>query len=149
MAGNGAQTFSGTAAATERADTIAASGQVVHSGAIAVTEGPDTIAASGALSFSGQLAVTESPDSFTGTGEVEGVIFGALIVTERNDTAALGDPVAVTMASDRKFETEPTQRAFGEEPLTADRITPAKDRNFVTMASDRIFITEGKYYGGI
>jgi hypothetical protein len=76
----GLSTITGTLAATEANDTIAAVGRVAVGGTLAVTEQADTIAAAGAVRVAGTLASTEQPDTLAATGTVTspGAITGTL-----------------------------------------------------------------------
>lgn len=93
--------ITGTIAATEAADTAAATGTVTppaFTGSIAVTEGADTMAAAGTVAspgVSGSIAVTESPDTVAASGTVTPPAFtGTISAAEAADTmVADGDHV--------------------------------------------------------
>jgi hypothetical protein len=81
----------GSLAATEAADAAAATGRVLVQGALAATEGADTAAATGSVRVQGQFAATDAgADTAAGTGTV--LVTGALAATEGADTfAAAGE----------------------------------------------------------
>lgn len=84
----------GTLAATETADTFAATGDVVVQGTLAATEGADTFAATGSVSTGGTMAATEgTADTFAATGTV--LVEGTLAANESADTFAATGTVLV------------------------------------------------------
>lgn len=81
----------GTLAATEAKDTLAASGQVFTpvSGTLAATEAKDTLAAAGGVGSAGSLAATDPADTFAANGTVANTgPSGALAATDAKDTLA-------------------------------------------------------------
>lgn len=93
--------ITGAFAATEGADTLAASGSVTFpaiTGALSRTEGADTLSAAGTVAYpvlSGSLAVTEAPDTAAASGTVAYPgISGALASNESADTASAAGTVA-------------------------------------------------------
>lgn len=83
-------TITGTFAATEGQDTLAASGSlgmVPITGTLAATETPDTLAASGTVAITGLFAATEGADSLNASGSVTlPAITGTFAATEGADT---------------------------------------------------------------
>lgn len=88
----GPVTITGTFAATEGQDTLAASGSlgmVPITGTLAATETPDTLAASGTVAITGLFAATEGADSLNASGSVTlPAITGTFAATEGADTLA-------------------------------------------------------------
>lgn len=107
----------GTIAAAEANDVLAATGSVQTVGNIATTEAPDVLAATGFLSFVGTIAATEANDTLAAAGKVlvtgtaplveagdvlaaagtvsQPAITGTIAVTEAGDTFAARSPSAV------------------------------------------------------
>jgi len=84
----------GTAAITEGADTVSATGGIAIAGAAAITEGADTVAATGGLSVSGSASITEAADTVAATGATGNV--GSASITEGADTAAATGSLSVS-----------------------------------------------------
>jgi hypothetical protein len=86
MAASGLENMLGPLAATETADTMAAAGLAGIRGPLAATESADTMSGAGLETVTGTLTATESADTMAATGQAG--IRGALAATETNDTMA-------------------------------------------------------------
>jgi hypothetical protein len=64
----------GTAALTESASTLEASGTLKFTGTAAASESPNTLAASGALKFTGTAAVTGTASTLAATGTAGAIV---------------------------------------------------------------------------
>lgn len=127
----------GTLAATESADTFSATGDVVVQGTLAATEGADTFAATGSVATVGTLAATESADTFAATGTV--LVEGTLAATEGADTFAATGTVLV------KGDLAATEGADTAEFIGASVVTGnlAATEGADTFAATGIVITNG------
>lgn len=85
---------SGTAAITEGADTVAASGNVSVTGTASIAEASDTVAGTGTISVAGSASITEGADAAAGTGAIGISASGA--AGEGADAAAGTGAVAVS-----------------------------------------------------
>lgn len=127
----------GTLAATESADTFAATGDVVVQGTLAATDGADTFAATGSVATVGTLAATESADTFAATGTV--LVEGTLAATEGADTFAATGTVLV------EGDLAATEGADTAEFIGASVVTGnlAATEGADTFAATGIVITNG------
>lgn len=134
LAASGQVLVSGTVAATEANDTLAASGSVIVTGTVAATESADTMAATGAVLVSGTVAATEANDTLAASGIVSSGIEGTVTATEANDTLAAtgGVLIAGTLAA---TEENDTLAASGELVLPITGTVAATEENDVLAAS--------------
>jgi hypothetical protein len=134
LAASGQVLISGTVAATEANDTLAASGSVIVTGTVAATESADTLAATGAVLVSGTLAATEENDTLAASGLVSSGVAGTVAATEANDTLAAtgGVLIAGTLAA---TEENDTLAASGELVLPITGTVAATEENDVLAAS--------------
>ena len=84
----------GSAAITEGADVVSASGAIAISGSAAITEGADTVSATGALAISGIAAIAEGADTVAASGTAGEVATAA--ITEGADSVAASGSLSVT-----------------------------------------------------
>lgn len=88
--------ITGTAALTQGAETLSATGAVAIAGSAALTQGAETLTASGAVAISGSAALTQNPNTLSATGvTVAGPITGSAALTQGAETLAATGAVAV------------------------------------------------------
>ncbi len=84
---------SGSAAITESADIVSATGALSVAGTAAITEQPDTVSAIGALSVSGTASITEGSDTVSATGTLS--VAGVAAIFEGGDIVAASGAIAI------------------------------------------------------
>jgi len=131
-ASGGGGDITGTAAFTEGADTLAASGAITTTGTIAFTEGNDTAAISGAITVTGTVAFTEAADTIVASGLVQWI--AALASTEEDDTLAASGTVIVT-GTLSVTEEDDTAEGEGQVYITGTLIFTEEDDTLVAAGT--------------
>lgn len=131
-ASGGGGGITGTAAFTEGADTLAASGAITTTGTIAFTEGNDTAAISGAITVTGTAAFTEAADTIVASGLVQWI--AALASTEEDDTLAASGTVIVT-GTLSVTEEDDTAEGEGQVYITGTLIFTEEDDTLVAAGT--------------
>jgi hypothetical protein len=125
----------GTAAATEAADTSTASGTETFTGTSAVTEAADVSTASGAETFTGTVAVTEAADTSTADGTITITVTGTSAATEADDTSTASGTETFSGTSTTTEEAD-TSAASGTETITGTvAVTEAADTSTASGTS--------------
>lgn len=139
LAAAGAETFTGTLAATEANDTVSGAGTVANpvTGTFASTEAADTLAATGAEKMTGTLAATEASDTLAASGTSTNGVTGTLAASEGNDTLASSGTLAISGAL-ASTEAADTIAVAASERMTGTLAAPEGADGLAATGTERM-----------
>ncbi len=129
----------GTVAATQAPNTMAAAGTVLVSGTVAATQHPNTASAAGSVAISGSVTATQAPNVMAATGTVaNGPITGTVAATQAPNTMTGHGAVAIS-GSVAATQADNVMHAFGHvgnalEP-TPGYIAILEPRDWIAVAN--------------